>query len=78
MISCFDLIANHGSFEKSCYEQAMENHLHSSSVRLVNYQKHVANDFRLERTGQLKRFDREKRVEIEHVQAPIRKEAFAA
>jgi len=78
VIGCFDRVVIRGSFQDICYPQAMENFLRFSDIRLVDYQKQVANELRLEIVDQVKRFAKDRRVEIEHVQASIRKEAFVA
>ena len=78
VISCFDRLVNFGSFEKICYPQAMETFLRDSNVLLLDYQKSFANSLRLEIVAQVKEFAKRKGIDIEHVQASVRKEAFVA
>ena len=61
-----------------CLSERIADYLYYSSVRLVDYQKHLANNFRLEIVNQVKCFAKKKRVEIEHAPVSIHKEAFVA
>lgn len=78
VISSYDRLVVFGSFDKICYPKAMEGYLLSAGVRLVDYQKHFANELRLEMVSQVKQFAEEQKVTIEHVQSSVRKEDFVA
>jgi len=76
VLHCFDRLVLFGTFRMISYPKAMEGHLWGKGVRLIDYQKHYANDLRLEMVAHIKGVAEREGIEIEFVNQSVRKEDF--
>ena len=78
VLNCFDRLVLFGTYKPISFPKAMSWQLHESGIQLIDYEKKFANKLRLEMIARIKAIATEKSIQIKHVTASIRKEAFVS